>query len=158
MSLAFYRVHPERVKALLIIDTGPGYKNDAARDAWNRTAHDTAERFEREGLSSLQKLSAERASVTHRDVKGLARAAKGMLAQRNSAVIDNLPNVRVPSLVVVGADDTPFLAASDYMVRKTPGARKVVIPDAGHASNIDQREAFNRAVLEYLRDEVKAKL
>ncbi len=31
MSLAFHRVHPERVEALLIIDTGPGYKNDEAR-------------------------------------------------------------------------------------------------------------------------------
>ena len=28
MSLAFYRGHPERVRALLIIDTGPGFKKD----------------------------------------------------------------------------------------------------------------------------------
>src|SRR6185437_13360726 len=32
MSLAFQRAHPERTRALLIIDTGPGYKNDQARD------------------------------------------------------------------------------------------------------------------------------
>src|SRR5438128_4443124 len=54
MSLAFYRAYPERVRALLIIDTGPGFKKDDARDAWNSRAHDTAERFEREGLSVLQ--------------------------------------------------------------------------------------------------------
>lgn len=161
MSLEYYRIHPERVKALLIIDTGPGFRKDAARDAWNKTAHDTASRFEREGLSSLQNLSPERSIVTHRDATGLARAARGMLAQRNSALIDSLPEVRVPSLVVVGADDTPFLAASEYMVKKIPGARKVIIPRAGHASNIDQPEAFNRAILgflEYLKDEKKAKL
>src|SRR6201990_1277829 len=35
MSLAFHLAHPERVKALLIIDTGPGYRNDEARDGWN---------------------------------------------------------------------------------------------------------------------------
>ena len=46
MSLAFYRAHPERVAALLIIDTGPGFKKDDARDAWNKRALGTAERFE----------------------------------------------------------------------------------------------------------------
>jgi len=38
MSLAFYRSHPERVRALLIIDTGPGFKKDDARQAWNARA------------------------------------------------------------------------------------------------------------------------
>ena len=39
MSLAFYRAHPERVSALLIIYTGPGFKRDDAREAWNKRAH-----------------------------------------------------------------------------------------------------------------------
>jgi pimeloyl-ACP methyl ester carboxylesterase len=61
-----------------------------------------------------------------------------------------LPNIKVPSLVVVGADDTPFLAASDYMAAKIPGAQKVVIAAAGHAANIDQPKAFNEAVISFL--------
>ena len=56
----------------------------------------------------------------------------------------------MPALVVVGADDTPFLAASDYMAAKIPGAAKVVIPAAGHAVNIDQPQAFIDAVLPFL--------
>jgi len=152
MSLAFYRVHPQRVKALLIIDTGPGFKKDTARDAWNKDAQGTAARFERDGLSSLQNASPERAMVTHRDATGLARAARGMLAQRNSAVIESLPNIRVPSLVVVGSEDKPFLAASEYMVKKIPGAKKAIIPGAGHAANIDQPEAFNKAIIGFLQD------
>ena len=78
MSLAFYRVYPERVRALLIIDTGPGFKKDAAREAWNRTARETGERFERDGLAVLKSASPERSSVSHRDASGLARAARGM--------------------------------------------------------------------------------
>ncbi len=108
MSLAFYRAHPERVSALLIIDTGPGFKKDDAREIWNERARATAGRFDREGLDVLK------------------------------------------SLVVVGADDTPFLAASDYMAAKIPGARKVVIPAAGHAVNIDQPQAFIEAVMPFL--------
>ena len=150
MSLAFYRSHPERVRALLIIDTGPGFRKDDARNAWNKRAHETAERFDREGLAVLKQMSAERASVTHRDAAGLARAARGMLTQRDASVMETLPAIKVPSLVVVGANDTPFLAASDYMAAKIPGAEKVVIPGAGHAANIDQPKAFNDAVLSFL--------
>ena len=150
MSLAFYRAHPERVRALLIIDTGPGFKKDDAREAWNKRAQDTGDRFEREGLAVLKSLSRERSSVTHRDASGLARAARGMLTQRDAGVIELLPNIKVPSLVVVGADDAPFLAASDYMAAKIPAAKKVVIPAAGHAVNIDQPQAFIDAVLPFL--------
>jgi pimeloyl-ACP methyl ester carboxylesterase len=150
MSLAFYRAHPERVRALLIIDTGPGFKKDDARAAWNKRAHATGDRFEREGLASLKNASRERSSVSHRDASGLALAARGMLTQRDAQVIELLPHIKVPSLVVVGADDTPFLAASDYMAAKIPGARKVVIPAAGHAVNIDQPQAFIDAVTPFL--------
>jgi pimeloyl-ACP methyl ester carboxylesterase len=150
MSLAFVRAHPERVRALLIIDTGPGFKKDDARDAWNKRAHETGDRFEREGLEVLKSASRERSSVVHRDASGLARAARGMLTQRDAGVIETLPNIKVPALVVVGADDTPFLAASDYMAAKIPGAKKVVIAAAGHAANIDQPQAFNAAVVSFL--------
>jgi pimeloyl-ACP methyl ester carboxylesterase len=150
MSLAFHRAHPERVRALLIIDTGPGFKKDDAREAWNRRAQETADRFEREGLAVLKSLSRERSSVSHRDAAGLARAARGMLTQRDARVIESLPDIKVPALVVVGADDAPFLAASDYMATKIPGAKKVVIPAAGHAVNIDQPQAFADAVLPFL--------
>jgi pimeloyl-ACP methyl ester carboxylesterase len=150
MSLAFYRAHPERVRALLIIDTGPGFKKDEAREAWNKRAHDTGDRFEREGLSVLKSASRERSDVSHRDASGLARAARGMLTQRDARVIELLPAIKVPSLIVVGADDAPFLAASDYMAAKIPDAKKVVIPAAGHAVNIDQPQAFIDAVLPFL--------
>ena len=150
MSLAFYRAHPERVSALLIIDTGPGFKKDDAREVWNERARATADRFDREGLDVLKSASRERSTVSHRDASGLARAARGMLTQRDAKVIEVLPEIKVPSLVVVGADDTPFLAASDYMAAKIPGARKTVIPAAGHAVNIDQPLAFIEAVMPFL--------
>jgi len=152
MSLAFYRLHPQRVKALLIIDTGPGFKKDSAREAWNADARRTGDRFERDGLGLLQTMSPERAMVSHRNSKGLARAARGMLTQRDAKVIESLGNIKVPSLVVVGADDKPFLAASEYMTKKIPGAKKVVVPDAGHAVNIDQPKAFVEAVMPFLVD------
>ena len=152
MSLAFHAAHPERTRALLIVDTGPGYKNDQAREGWNANAIRRAERFEAEGLPDVAAASAEVRLARHRDATGLARAARGMLTQRNARVIESLPGIKVPAVVIVGANDTPFLAASDYMAAKIPGAKKVVIPDAGHSANIDQPEAFNAALLGFLED------
>jgi pimeloyl-ACP methyl ester carboxylesterase len=152
MSLAFHSTHPERTRALLIIDTGPGYKNDQAREGWNANAIRRAERLEAEGLGDLGSASAEVRQARHRDASGLARAARGMLTQRDARVIESLPHVAVPSIVIVGANDTPFLAASDYMAAKIPGAKKVVIENAGHSANIDQPHAFNAALLGFLKD------
>ena len=150
MSLAFHRVHRARVRALLIIDTGPGYKNDAAREGWNQTSLGTADRYERDGLKVLSGGSAERRTAQHTSAKGLALAARGMLTQRDAGVITSLPEIAAPSIVVVGSQDTPFLAASDYMAAKIPGAVKAVIEGAGHAANIDKPEAFNAAILGFL--------
>ncbi|THD71156.1 MAG: alpha/beta hydrolase, partial [Phenylobacterium sp.] len=71
---------------------------------------------------------------------------------RDARVIESLPGIKVPSVVIVGADDTPFLAASDYMAAKIPGAKKAVIPNAGHSANIDQPAAFNAALMGFLKD------
>ncbi|HUO12073.1 MAG TPA: alpha/beta fold hydrolase [Caulobacteraceae bacterium] len=150
MSLAFHLAHPERCLALLIIDTGPGYKKDEGRAGWNATAIRRAESFEKNGLPPPGSGGAETRAAPHRDATGLAKAARGMLTQHTPAVINSLPDIHVPALVVVGAKDEPFLAASDYMAAKIPGAKKAVIPDAGHAANIDQPEAFNAAVLGFL--------
>ena len=129
LSLAFWLAHPERVAALLLFDTGPGFRSDDARKQWNERALATAARAERPGL---------------------ANAARGMLTQHDARVIESLPSVDVPVLVLVGADDRPFLGAAEYVAAKIPGAEHVVIPGAGHSSNIDQPELFNRQVLAFL--------
>ncbi len=149
MSLAFHHAFPERTAALLLFDTGPGYKSDDGRAEWNRTSIGRAERLESEGLAALSR-SREVKARNHRSALGLAGAARGMLAQADDRIIQSLPGIDVPTLVVVGADDTPFLGASSYMAHKISGAHQVIIPDAGHASNLDQPAAFNATVEEFL--------
>lgn len=129
LSLAFRLRHPERVRALILVDTGPGYRRDDQREEWNayceRTAADLGD-------------------------PGLANAARGIMTQRDASVIESLPAIDVPTLVVVGSEDAPFLGAADYMAAKIPGARKLVIDGAGHESNMDAPDVFNAAVIEFL--------
>jgi pimeloyl-ACP methyl ester carboxylesterase len=149
LSLAFYVRFPERVVALILCDTGPGYRREEARAGWNAQAERIAENFEQQGLDALS-TSPEVAASPHASAQGLALAARGILAQRDAHVMDSLATISVPTLVLVGANDTPYLAAADVMAAKIPGATKVVLEGAGHAANIDQPEAFNQAVLAFL--------
>jgi pimeloyl-ACP methyl ester carboxylesterase len=153
VSLAFYRAHPEMVRALVICDSGPGYRNAEARAAWNTRAHERAVELESKGLDALAGRSREmrEAMGHHRSAQGLAHAARGMLAQQDSAVIDSLPSIRVPTLVIVGDRDQPFLSPCKYMAKKIPGAQLEVIPDAGHSSNLDQPAIFNRVLGNFLQ-------
>jgi pimeloyl-ACP methyl ester carboxylesterase len=148
LSLAFHLVHPQRVAALVLVDTGPGYRNDEARDKWNAWVERRAQELE-SGRTRADS-SAELAQAVHRHPEGLPLAARGVMAQKDARVITTLDSIAVPALVIVGAKDTDFLAGADYMQRKIPNARKVVLDNAGHAANMDQPEAFNAAVRDFL--------
>ena len=148
LSLAFHLVHPQRVAALVLVDTGPGYRNDEARDKWNAWVERRAQQLERGEMPA--DMSAELVQAVHEHPEGLPRAARGVMAQHDARVITSLDEITVPTLVIVGADDTDFLAGADYMHRHIANSRKVVIDDAGHAANMDQPEVFNAAVRELL--------
>ena len=146
MTLAFYNKHPERCRALLIIDTGPGFKKDEARDAWNQNARNRADTLEKDGLATLKSGSAERAYAVHRDALGLAGAARGMLAQRNANVIENAAEHQGAVAGRGRLEGHPVHRRLRLHGDEDSGAQKVVIQDAGHASNIDQPKAFNEAI------------
>jgi len=62
-----------------------------------------------------------------------------------------LKDIRCPSLVIVGKDDagTPVAMAEDIH-RALPGSRLVIIPDAAHLSNLEQPNAFNQALGDFI--------
>ncbi len=63
----------------------------------------------------------------------------------------HLPQIRVQTLVVVGEEDmgTP-VALSEAIAERIDGARLVVLPGAAHFSNVEQADAFNGTVLDFL--------
>lgn len=150
LSLECHLRHPERVAGLVLVDTGPGFKRDEPREAWNELSEGRAVGFEARGLDHLDLDRTEIAEGTHRDATGLVLSARHVLKQHDDRVIRSLPQVSVPTLVVVGALDERFLAGCSYMAAKIPGAEHLVIPEAGHASNMDQPEAFDRGVTDFL--------
>jgi pimeloyl-ACP methyl ester carboxylesterase len=153
ISLEFQLAHPEMVRALILCNTGPGYRKDDARAGWNDFSIGYAKRFDERGLDGLGRgIEIDATRRYQRSAHGLACAARGILTQRDANVMMHLEEIDVPALIVLGADDERYKAGGDYMASKIPNARKVVIEKAGHAVNLYQPEQFNAAVLEFLRD------
>ncbi len=151
LSLELHLAQRARVSGLILIGTGPGYRSDAPRQAWNEMVEKMAARFERKGLAALGDGEEVRVAA-HRDAGGLARAARGILAQHDGRVLESLPSIAVPTLVVVGEHDTTFLAGSRYMAEKIPGAELVVIAGAGHSPNMTKPAEFHAALARFLTE------
>jgi len=87
-------------------------------------------------------------TISHADPRAY-RKAMSSLGLFNS--IKRLGEIKVPTLVVTGADDTTVPPAHQRMlVEGIRAAQQVIIPDAGHAVPVDQPERFNRELLSFL--------
>jgi pimeloyl-ACP methyl ester carboxylesterase len=67
------------------------------------------------------------------------------------ARMDQLAQIRVPTLVITGDHEMPFfLQVADTIAARIPGARRVTIGNAGHGAHFAQPEQFNSAVRQFL--------
>ena len=164
-SLHFAIAHPERVRALLLFDSGPGFKNREAQAGWEAQVGRIADRLEKMGFEGYVDGRASATAIGRRPDLPAAQAAGRAIQLQNPhgvarfgrrvvgpapGVIDDLASIETPALVLVGELDTAYARAGEVMAAKLPNATHMVIPDAGHVVNIEQAEAFNRAVIEFL--------
>ncbi|MFQ5879506.1 MAG: alpha/beta fold hydrolase [Dehalococcoidia bacterium] len=152
----FALAHPEMVRALVLADTGPGFRNPERLAAWAKECEERALILEQEGMEGFMRspYSADDyytpPEIMRRlDPIGLANVARQVMGPMPLLPIDR---IQVPTLVLCGTKDEPLVAASKYMVNKMANAFLCFIPNAGHGSNIDQPELFNRLVLEWLAE------
>jgi len=76
---------------------------------------------------------------------GFARALSQQVSVR-----DRLGEITCPALVMVGDQDTDFLEPTESMARGIPNAQKVVIADAAHSPQLENPEAWSKAIREHL--------
>lgn len=164
-SLHMALARPERVRALVLAATGPGFKQSEAQARWAATMEKTAGLIERRGMQALlvramaetviglrPELPAAQAAaraLTAQDPRGVAHFIRRLGAPARS-VVDRLGDIGHPALVVVGALDSAFLRAADLMQARLPRVERSTIADAGHIVNIEQADAFDAAVLAFL--------
>lgn len=148
LTLEFYRRHPDRVRALVLMACGPGYRNPATMERFNQGRRERADRLEARARDLIARGEPPIEPKSGSTLIGLAHVSRGLM--QNPAALDVLPTIRVPTLVIIGSDDEPYRAAADLLGARIPGAIKVVIPNAGHRINLDQPERVNAALREFL--------
>jgi pimeloyl-ACP methyl ester carboxylesterase len=150
LALEYALAHPAQVAALVLVDTGPGFRSDRRRAEWNDMTDRYAAALEEQGLDGLPGSEELRRSVHRGGATGLAHTARSTLRQEDGHVIEQLATIDVPVLVVVGSRDEPFLAGSEYMATTMPQAELVVIEGSGHAPSVTHPAEFEAALLAFL--------
>ena len=166
-SLHFAVAHPERVAGLMVVGSGPGFKNPEAAQGWKERSEKTADYIESRGMEAFvtgkaaptcigndPELPAARVAadgIRVQDPAGVARFGRHVSGLALS-VIDELPGIEAPCLIVVGADDKAFLRAGEVMHAKMPRSRHELIPGAGHIVNIEAAERFNGLMVEFIEE------
>lgn len=165
VALQCYAKAPEHILGLVLADTRAEPDSEEARKG--RRA--TAERVRSEGVGimgdamgakllsprTLEQnptlLEEVRTMIRSTSASGLIRALEGLASRPDQRGL--LPRIRVPTLVLVGSDDTLTPPpASRSMAEAIPGARLALIEEAGHLSPLEKPDQFNRLLLGWLRE------
>lgn len=154
---------PERVRALILMDTDAGTEVPLAKLKYRAMGAGARLMGLKPFLGPVAQLMF--GPTTHRDRPDLVQELRRELATlhvpsilhgldallRRDSLLDRLDRIRVPALVVVGAEDRSLKPpVSRRIHERLPDSELVEIPGAGHLSALEQPEAVNRAVLDFL--------
>jgi pimeloyl-ACP methyl ester carboxylesterase len=159
-----YRHHPELVATLILVDTYAGWKGSlpeeevrARVDATYQALMVPAEKFDPTGAlpgwfagdppAEFVPLLEDMAGAVRPESMRTALTVMAETDQR-----DLLPRITVPTLLIWGELDarSPLSVARQFE-QAIPDTKLIVIPGAGHVSNLEQPERFNQAVREFCR-------
>jgi len=158
---SFWRRHPERVRSLIFIDTKAEADSDEAKAGREKTAETAASQGMQPIYETLaSKVVGSSPSVEVQDklkemMLGTAPevAAADALAMRDRAdSTADLPNITVPVLWLHGEEDALMpIEGARASAAKVPGAKFVSIPKGGHVSPMENPEAVDAAIQEFLK-------
>jgi len=170
LALDFAVTNLYRVRALILVGSAPNNLAleaeedeelyEAAEKAFSEGDLDLAAEletrawFDGAGRGPRQVNPDARRLVVEMNRTAMEHAAKKLGKRKSHPEInaaERLEEIRVPVLIVVGAQDNDYMhAAADYMLERLPFASKVIIENAAHLPNMDHPEQFCRLVDEFL--------
>lgn len=163
IALAVARLAMERLCGLILIDTRETPDSEQARQSRMESIEKVAE----EGIAPIvdgmlpkmltedtarenpEMVDAVRKIMESSSAEGVKAALRAMAERQDSSPV--LPRIEVPTLVVVGREDTITPPADAERMRQAiPGAQLILIDKAAHLSNLERPEEFNLAAGKFL--------
>jgi pimeloyl-ACP methyl ester carboxylesterase len=166
--LNFALRHPERCRGLVVVGTGSGttnperFKQDIERTVGllrNQGIGGFAEVYAR-GPTRLPFLRKDphgwalfRKQLEDHSAVGQALIMEGVLGRRKTIfeLEEQLQKLTLPTLLITGDEDEPCVEPAVFMKRHISTSGLLVLPQSGHAVNLEEPALFNRAVLDFLR-------
>ncbi|MFN0073853.1 MAG: alpha/beta fold hydrolase [Chloroflexota bacterium] len=159
--------HPEVCRSLVIAGAGSGA---TIPDRFPAECQVVASAIEREGMAQFSRMYSRgpgRQRFMHKDRRGFdefvrmlgehsdvgsAMTQRGVQARRTSIlqIQDQLPSIDIPTLIIVGDEDTLCIEPSLVMKRLMPNAGMTMFSKSGHTLNLEEPALFNRTVLDFL--------
>jgi pimeloyl-ACP methyl ester carboxylesterase len=168
-TLHFGLEHPDRALSLTV--AGAGYGSVATdRSTFHKDTDHVIRQFEQGGMATVAEFYTRgptRVQFIAKDpvgwqefydrfaagsALGHANTMRGVQRRRPSIfeLEDKLERLEVPTLIMTGDEDDPCLEPGIFMKRKIRSSGLVVIPNSGHAINLEEPDLFNRALLDFL--------
>lgn len=168
-TLNFGLTYPEKARSLTLVGAGHG-SDPARRDQFLRDSAELADRLVNLGMeqgiihyanSTIRRRFKEKnprgfdafnRQFAEHSALGSSLTTRGYQMRRPTIyeLEDRMRELRVPTLIVTGDDDEPCIEPALFMKRTIPDARLWVVPRTTHAVNLEEPEAFNRVVFDFI--------
>ncbi len=160
LALATAVTHPHRISYLILESASPGLETMAERQARATQDRELADWIEAEGMqafvnrweqlplwASQQQLSPEIRQRLHQqrlqnNPQGLANSLRGMGTGAQPSFWEQLPELKIPTLLLAGELDTKFVAINQQMAELLPNAHLEIVPGAGHTVHLERPSAW----------------
>ena len=160
--------YPQLCRTIVVVGAGSGTTN---REQFERDIDRTVELLRERGIEGFAEVYGEgptrlpfkrkdphgyavfRRQLADHSATGQALTMLGVIRQRPTifALESQLHALDVPTLVIIGDEDEPCVDPAVFMKRHIPSAGLLVLPQSGHAVNLEEPALFNAAVLEFFR-------
>jgi pimeloyl-ACP methyl ester carboxylesterase len=170
-TLNFGLAHPEMTLSLVVAGAGHG-SDTKTREQFLRDCTELAERLSSMGMqegivhyanSPIRRRYKEKdprgfdefnRQFAEHSALGSSLTMRGYQLRRPTIyeLSDRMRQMTIPTLIITGDDDDPCLEPSLFMKRNIPDARLWIVPRTSHPVNLEEPEAFNRVVLDFLSE------
>ncbi len=167
-ALHFGLMYPQMARSLVVAGVGSG-SPAADRAAWVAESEASARMYLEQGSAAVAEVVARsptRTQLQRKDPRGFeeflshlrehspegkARTLLGYQARRPSLqdFAKEFSSLRLPVLLISGDEDEPCLETTLWLKKTLPNAGLWIVPNSGHAVNLEEPAAFNRAVEDF---------
>ncbi len=170
LALSFEKKYPNILEGLILESSTYGIKDKTEREVRKKQDKELTEFIKAHSIDefvehwlnknlfdSLKKLPEEKLNKIKNEKRknkktGLINSLLGFGTGSMPCLLDNLKDIKIPTLLITGEFDQKFSEINKEMAKELPDSKHSIINNAGHNTHIENPKEFINAVNEFLID------